>query len=122
MVRLVSWAAGACVAVMGHGPVPSAKDRSATMMAAPVMTCSARLPVCVLLIGILVAPSAKVGPFGAQGVVMFGLYLLGSVSFAIVVSREHQDMIYAPVPEPETYSLLLGGLAAIGFVARRRRT
>ena len=30
-------------------------------------------------------------------------------------------MIYAPVPEPETYSLMLAGLAAIGFVARRRR-
>ena len=42
-------------------------------------------------------------------------------SIAVLDSREHQDMIYAPVPEPETYSLLLGGLAVIGFVARRRR-
>lgn len=41
-------------------------------------------------------------------------------SIAVLDSRDHQDMIYAPVPEPETYSLLLGGLAAIGFVARRR--
>ncbi len=42
-------------------------------------------------------------------------------SIAVLDSTGHQDMIYAPVPEPETYSLLLGGLAAIGFVARRRR-
>ncbi len=40
---------------------------------------------------------------------------------AVLDSREHQDMIYAPVPEPETYALMLGGLAAVGFVARRRR-
>jgi hypothetical protein len=36
-------------------------------------------------------------------------------------SREHQDMIYAPVPEPQTYAMLMAGLAAMGFVARRRR-
>lgn len=40
---------------------------------------------------------------------------------AVIESRDHQDVIYAPVPEPETYALFLGGLAAIGFVARRRR-
>ena len=42
-------------------------------------------------------------------------------SISVLDSPEHQDMIYAPVPEPETYALLLGGLAAVGFVARRRR-
>src|SRR5690606_8980147 len=52
----------------------------ATMMAAPLMTCSARLPVYVLLIGLLVDPSDRIGPFGAQGLIMFGLYLLGAVS------------------------------------------
>jgi hypothetical protein len=30
-------------------------------------------------------------------------------------------MIYAPVPEPQTYAMLMAGLAAMGFVARRRR-
>ena len=30
-------------------------------------------------------------------------------------------MIFAPVPEPETYALFMGGLAAVGFVARRRK-
>lgn len=40
---------------------------------------------------------------------------------AVLESSGHQDMIYAPVPEPESYALLLGGLAAIGFVARRRK-
>ena len=40
---------------------------------------------------------------------------------SVLDSREHQDMIFAPVPEPETYSLLLAGFAAVSFVARRRK-
>ncbi len=42
-------------------------------------------------------------------------------SISVIESLEHQDMIYAPVPEPETYALMLAGLGAMGFVARRRR-
>ena len=40
---------------------------------------------------------------------------------AVLDSSEHQDVIYAPVPEPESYALMLGGLGVIGFVARRRK-
>ena len=50
------------------------------MMGAPLMTCSARLPVYVLLIGLLVPSGARFGPFGAQGLVMFALYLVGALS------------------------------------------
>lgn len=42
-------------------------------------------------------------------------------SIAVLDSPEHQDMIFAPVPEPETYSLLMAGLAVVAFVARRRK-
>jgi ferrous iron transport protein B len=76
---LSSWAC-AIPGIMATRTLPSAKDRLATMMAAPLMTCSARLPVYVLLIGVLVDPAARIGPFGAQGAVMFGLYLLGATS------------------------------------------
>ncbi|MBC7271229.1 MAG: ferrous iron transporter B [Streptomyces sp.] len=79
-VALLSSFACAIPGIMATRTLPSAKDRLATMMAAPLMTCSARLPVYVLLIGLLVDPSHRVGPFGAQGLVMFGLYLLGAVS------------------------------------------
>ncbi|WP_432058315.1 ferrous iron transporter B [Streptomyces sp. bgisy022] len=79
-VALLSSFACAIPGIMATRTLPSAKDRLATMMAAPLMTCSARLPVYVLLIGLLVDPAAKAGPFGAQGLVMFGLYLLGAVS------------------------------------------
>ncbi|MFI1164420.1 ferrous iron transporter B [Streptomyces sp. NPDC020801] len=79
-VALLSSFACAIPGIMATRTLPSARDRLATMMAAPLMTCSARLPVYVLLIGLLVDPSAEVGPFGAQGLVMFGLYLLGALS------------------------------------------
>jgi hypothetical protein len=41
-------------------------------------------------------------------------------SVQVLESTAHQDVIYAPVPEPETYALLLAGLGAVGFMARRR--
>ena len=44
------------------------------------MTCSARLPVYLLLVSLLFDPAARVGPFSARGVVMFALYLMGAVS------------------------------------------
>jgi ferrous iron transport protein B len=79
-VALLSSLACAVPGIMSTRTLPSAKDRIATMMAAPLMTCSARLPVYILLTGLLVAPGTRVGPFGAQGVVMFGMYLLGAVT------------------------------------------
>lgn len=79
-VALLSSVACAIPGIMATRTLPSARDRLSTMMAAPLMTCSARLPVYVLLIGMLVDPGARVGPFGAQGTIMFGLYVLGAVS------------------------------------------
>jgi len=52
-------------------------------MVAPLMTCSARLPVYTLLIGIFI-PQTMVGPFNMQGLVLFGLYVLGVVSAVLV--------------------------------------
>jgi ferrous iron transport protein B len=79
-VALLSSLACAIPGIMATRSLPSAKDRFATMMGAPLMTCSARLTVYVLLIGLLVSPDTRVGPFGAQGLVMFGLYLVGALS------------------------------------------
>ncbi|MET9887515.1 ferrous iron transporter B [Streptomyces sp. NPDC006430] len=99
-VALLSSLACAIPGIMATRTLPSARDRLATMMAAPLMTCSARLPVYVLLIGLLVDPSAKLGPFGAQGMVMFGLYLLGAVSamLAAWAFKKIGDRHAQPVP------------------------
>jgi len=79
-VALLSSLACAIPGIMATRTLPSTKDRVATMLAAPLMTCSARLPVYVIMISLTVDGGAKVGPFGARGVVMFALYLLGAVS------------------------------------------
>lgn len=79
-VAMLSSVACAVPGIMATRTLPSARDRLATMMTAPLMTCSARLPVYTLLIGLLVPAGTRVGPFGLQGLVMFGLYLLGAVA------------------------------------------
>ncbi|MFF9607723.1 ferrous iron transporter B [Streptomyces sp. NPDC014684] len=79
-VALLSSLACAIPGIMATRSLPSARDRFATMMGAPLMTCSARLPVYVLLTGLLVSPDTRFGPFGAQGVVMFALYIVGALS------------------------------------------
>ncbi|GAT08023.1 ferrous iron transporter B [Mycolicibacterium novocastrense] len=79
-VAMLSSVACAVPGIMATRTLPSSRDRIATTMAAPLMTCSARLPVYILLIGLLVDSEARVGPLSVQGLVMFGLYLLGGAS------------------------------------------
>lgn len=79
-VALLSSLACAVPGIMATRSLPSARDRLATMMAAPLMTCSARLPVYVMLISLLVPADMRIGPFGAQGTIMFALYLGGALA------------------------------------------
>lgn len=78
-IAMLSSVACAVPGIMATRTLPSARDRLATMMTAPLMTCSARLPVYTLLIAMLVPADAKVWIFGAQGMVMFGMYLIGAI-------------------------------------------
>ena len=90
-VSLLSSVACAIPGIMATRTLPSARDRLSTMMAAPLMTCSARLPVYVLLISMLVPAKARLWLFSTQGVVMFGLYLLGALS-ALVAAAVFQKL------------------------------
>lgn len=85
-VALLSSMACAIPGIMATRSLPSAKDRLATMMGAPLMTCSARLPVYVLLVSMAIGAGSKVGPFSARGVIMFALYFFGAVSAMIVAA------------------------------------
>jgi len=83
-VALLSSYACALPGIMATRTIPSPRDRLVTILVAPLMTCSARLPVYVLLIGAFVPAQQVLGPIGLQGLVMLGLYLLGSTSaFAV---------------------------------------
>jgi ferrous iron transport protein B len=59
-------------------------DRLVTILIAPLMTCSTRLPVYVLLIAALVPATTVWGGIGLQGLVMLGLYATGIIGALVV--------------------------------------
>ncbi|BBB10319.1 ferrous iron transporter B [Sphingopyxis sp. EG6] len=84
-IPLLSSFACAVPGIMATRAIPDPKDRLTTILIAPLMTCSARLPVYTLIIGAFI-PNSNVGgsPVGLQGLVLFGLYLSGIVGALVV--------------------------------------
>jgi ferrous iron transport protein B len=78
-IPLLSSFACAIPGIMATRTIANWRDRLATIMVAPLMTCSARLPVYALLIGAFV-PARHVGPFDLRGLTLFVLYVAGVVS------------------------------------------
>jgi ferrous iron transport protein B len=83
-VPLLSSFACAIPGIMAARTIRNPRDRLLTIMIAPLMTCSARLPVYVLLVGAFVPNVAIAGVFGAQGLAMFGLFLTAIISAMLV--------------------------------------
>lgn len=78
-IPLLSSFACAIPGIMATRSIMDQKERLATILIAPLMTCSARLPVYTLIIGAFI-PAQNIGPgIGLQGLVLFGLYLFGIV-------------------------------------------
>lgn len=78
-IPLLSSFACAVPGIMATRMIDDEKDRLTTILIAPLMTCSARLPVYTIIIGALI-PARQVAPFvGLQGLVLLALYLLGIV-------------------------------------------
>lgn len=75
-VPLMSGAACAIPAVMSARNIENDKERLITILVTPFMTCSARLPIYVVIIGLII-PEQKFLGFNLQGIVLFGMYLLG---------------------------------------------
>ena len=89
-VALLSSYACAVPGIMATRTIPSPRDRLVTILVAPMMTCSARLPVYALLISAFVPERAVLGPIGLQGLVLLALYLGGAIAalcVAAVVKR-----------------------------------
>lgn len=78
-IPLLSSFACAVPGIMSTRSIQDPRDRLATILVAPLMTCSARLPVYALLIGAFI-PARDVGWFNQQGLVLFGLYAAGILS------------------------------------------
>lgn len=82
-IPLLSSFACAVPGIMSTRSIQDPRDRLATILVAPLMTCSARLPVYALLIGAFV-PQKDIGWFNQQGLVLFGLYAAGILSALLV--------------------------------------
>jgi ferrous iron transport protein B len=93
-IPLLSSYACAIPGIMATRSIQDPRDRLATILVAPLTTCSARLPVYALLIGAFIPQRTVWGVFNLQGVVLFGLYAFGIVSVlavAFVMKRLRRD-------------------------------
>ncbi|MBG6075479.1 ferrous iron transport protein B [Polaromonas sp. CG_9.11] len=84
-IPLLSSFACAIPGVMATRTITHWRDRLVTIMIAPLMTCSARLPVYALLIGAFIPERTVAGIFNLQGLVMFALYV-GGIASAMAVA------------------------------------
>ncbi len=85
VMPLISGMACAVPAIMSARTIQNRKERYITIMVTPLMSCSARLPVYTILIG-LVIPDKNIAIFNLQGLVLMGLYLLG-FAMALIVAK-----------------------------------
>jgi ferrous iron transport protein B len=83
-IPLLSSFACAIPGIMAARTIPSWRDRLTTIMVAPLMTCSARLPVYAVIIGAFIPHRTVLGGIGLQGLVLFGLYVAGIVGAFVV--------------------------------------
>ena len=98
-IPLLSSFACAIPGIMATRTIPNWRDRLATIMIAPLMTCSARLPLYALLIGAFI-PDRSVGVFNLQGLTLFALYIAGiasAMAVAWVFKRTWSKSSYQPL-------------------------
>ncbi len=98
-IPLLSSFACAIPGIMATRTIANWKDRLATIMVAPLMTCSARLPVYALLIGAFV-PERRIGWFDLRGLTLFGLYVagvVGAMAVAWVFKHVWMKSAYQPL-------------------------
>ena len=124
-IPLLSSFACAIPGIMATRVIDSRKDRLTTILVAPLMTCSARIPVYTLIIGAFIPDRELWGFVGLQGFVMFALYATGILS-ALLVSFVIKRLVFrGHVAEPfmlelPDYKLPRLKSVAIGLWTRAR--
>jgi len=86
VMPLISGMACAIPAVMAARTIENRKERLITILITPLMSCSARLPIYVILIALVIPPHTYLGFIKLQALVMMGLYLLGFF-MALIVAK-----------------------------------
>ena len=84
VMPMISGFACAVPAIMSTRNIENRKERLLTILITPLMSCSARLPVYTMLIALVIPRKDVLGIFSLQGLVMMGLYILGTVMAMIV--------------------------------------
>lgn len=128
-IPLLSSFACAIPGIMATRTIQDPRDRLTTILVAPLMTCSARLPVYALLIGAFIPERTVMGMFNLQGLVLFVLYVAGIVSALVVAyalkffrrdRTEHPLLMELPayrIPNPRDVAIGLWERARI-FLSR----
>ena len=116
-IPLLSSFACAIPGIMAARVIDQKRDRLTTILVAPLMTCSARIPVYTLIISAFI-PDRVVGPgLNLQGLVMFGLYATGILS-ALAVSFVIRRVFWRGAVEPFLMELPTYKLPSVENVAR----
>jgi ferrous iron transport protein B len=98
-IPLLSSFACAIPGIMGTRVIENRRDRLTTILVAPLMSCSARLPVYSVLIAAFVPDRSWLGGLvGLQGLTLFGMYLVGIVTAAIVALVLKRTLLRGPTP------------------------
>lgn len=121
-IPLLSSFACAIPGIMAARTIANPRDRLVTIMIAPLMTCSARLPVYALLIGAFIPHRAVWGIFELQGLVLFALYgagIIGALCVAWVLKRfTAQGQIRSLMMELPNYHLPTARNVLVGLKQR----
>ncbi|AXI04447.1 ferrous iron transporter B [Aquirhabdus parva] len=121
-IPLLSSFACAIPGIMATRSISDPRDRLTTIMVAPLMTCSARLPVYALLISAFIPVKTVWGLFNLQGLVLFALYFGGIISallVALVMKRFRRDQSdHALLMELPSYRLPSWRSVGIGLYER----
>ncbi|MBU6375512.1 MAG: ferrous iron transport protein B [Bdellovibrionales bacterium] len=123
-IPLLSSYACAIPGILSTRTIANPRDRLATILVAPLTTCSARLPVYTLLVGAFVPDRPFLGPFRTQGAVLFALYLLGTLAPLTMAWVFRRTVLKGPKPtllmELPTYKMPSLRGVVLGLVERTK--
>jgi ferrous iron transport protein B len=97
-IPMLSSFACAIPGIMATRTIENPKDRLVTILVAPLMSCSARLPVYTVLIAATIPPRKAAGIFGLQGLTMLAMYLLGIVVALLMAWLFKKTLLKGPTP------------------------
>jgi ferrous iron transport protein B len=95
-IPMLSGYACAVPGIMSARTIENPKDRLATIMVLPLMSCSARIPIYTLLIGTFIPPVAVAGIFNLQGVTLLLMYLLGTLTALAMAAFFKRTLLRGP--------------------------